>query len=144
MNFLNTTLPATSGETLVFLVAVIALLGGLVTLIAPRTIMAATGLAPASDKNGALRQFGYSEIRGPLGGFYVGVALYIILSTPRPYIILTLAFGFACFGRILAFIFDRVRNIQHVGAIVGDAILSTIPFIYLQGGFRWLEPVLGW
>ncbi|MEO1397733.1 MAG: hypothetical protein AAFU56_02555, partial [Pseudomonadota bacterium] len=76
--------------------------------------------------------------------FYVGVALFILLSTPRPYLILTLAFGFACFGRILAFVFDRVRSLQHVGAIIGDAILSAIPLIHVVGGFFFVEQILGW
>ncbi|MEO0547993.1 MAG: hypothetical protein AAF035_13735 [Pseudomonadota bacterium] len=136
---LNFALPASSSETLAFLVLLIALAGGLVTLFAPRMIMAWTGLSLTQG-----RAFGLSEIRGPLGGFYVGVALFVLLSTPRPYLILSLAFGFACFGRILAFVFDRVRNWQHAGAIIGDAILSAIPLIHTLGGFFFIEQFLGW
>lgn len=136
---LTVALPTSSGEWLAFMVLLIALAGGLMTLFAPRTIMAWTGLATAED-----RDFGLSEIRGPLGGFYVGVALYLLLATPRPYIVLTFAFGFACLGRITAFVLDRVRNPQHVGAIVGDAILATIPLLHVSGGFGWLEALLGY
>ncbi|MEM9734090.1 MAG: hypothetical protein AAF903_11490 [Pseudomonadota bacterium] len=131
-------LPTSSGEWLAFMVLLIALAGGLMTLFAPRTIMAWTGLAPAEG-----RDFGFSEIRGPLGGFYVGVSLYLLMATPRPYIVLTFGFGFACLGRITAFLLDRVRNREHVGAIIGDAILATIPLLHVTGGFSWLEVLLG-
>ncbi|MFD0916554.1 hypothetical protein ACFQ14_09060 [Pseudahrensia aquimaris] len=136
---MNFSLPSSSSETLAFLVLLIALAGGLITLFAPRMIMRWTGLALADG-----RAFGLSEIRGALGGFYVGVALYILLSEPRPYIILTFAFGFFCFGRILAFVVDRVHNPQHMGAIMGDAILATIPAMHTFGGFSFLEAILGW
>jgi len=136
---LNLSLPGSSSETLAFLVLLIALAGGLITLLAPRTIMGWTGLSLANG-----RGFGLSEIRGPLGGFYVGVALYVLLSTPRPYLVLTLAFAFACFGRILAFVFDGVRNWQHGGAIFGDAVLASIPLIHTLGGFFFIEQILGW
>jgi len=134
---LNTSLPVSLGEWAAMSVALIALAGGLVTLLDPRRIMAWTGLSLTPG-----RMFGLSELRGPLGGFYVGVALYIILSTPRPYIILTLAFGFACFGRILAFALDGVRSRENVFAATGDAILATLPALYVTGNLDWVDVLL--
>ncbi|EFL89602.1 DUF4345 family protein [Ahrensia sp. R2A130] len=134
---LNTALPASLAEWAVMGVALIALAGGLVTLLDPRRIMAWTGLSLTPG-----RAFGLSELRGPLGGFYVGVALYIILSTPRPYIILTLAFGFACLGRVLAFVLDGVRSRENVLAATGDAILATLPALYVSGNLGWVDRLL--
>ena len=134
---LNTALPTSLGEWAAMGVALIALVGGLVTLLDPRRIMAWTGLSLTPG-----RMFGLSELRGPLGGFYVGVALYIVLSTPRPYIILTLAFGFACFGRVLAFVLDGVRSRENVLSVVGDAILATVPALYVSGNLGWLDALV--
>ncbi|MEN0041109.1 MAG: DUF4345 family protein [Pseudomonadota bacterium] len=134
---LNTALPASLAEWATMAVALIALAGGLVTLFDPHRIMAWTGLSLTPG-----RMFGLSELRGPLGGFYVGVALYVILSTPRPYLILTLGFGFACFGRILAFVLDGVRSRENVLSLIGAAILSAIPALYVTGVLGRLEAMV--
>lgn len=121
------------------MVLFIALAGGLLTLIKPRMIMDWTGLRLVEG-----RQFGLSEIRGPLGGFYVGVALYVLLSPDRPYLILASAFAFACFGRIVAYALDGVRSRENVLSFIGDAILATIPLMHVLGGFWFIEAIIGW
>lgn len=135
----NFAFPSSSSEALALMVLLIALIGGILTLVKPRMIMAWTGLQDAEG-----RRFGLSEIRGPLGGFYVGVALFVLFSPDRPYLIFAFAFGFACFGRILAFILDGVRSRENVLSIAGDAMLATIPLLHTMGGFWFLEAILGW
>ncbi len=133
MGFIEFVWPASPGEWGAWLSAVIILFGGLVTFLMPRTIMGWTGLAQIPG-----RQFGLSEIRGPLGGFHMGIAFWTIAFHPQPllYIALGTALALACLGRIVAFLFDGARSPMHMGAIVGDAVLAALPLLYAFGVIR--------
>ena len=130
MGFIEFVWPASLGEWGAWLSALIIFLGGLITFLMPRTVMGWTGLAALPG-----RRFGYSEIRGPLGGFYLGIAFWTLAFHPQPllYIALGTALALACLGRITAFLFDGVRSAMHVGAIFGDAILAALPLLYAFG-----------
>ena len=76
-------------------------------------------------------QNGVSEVRGPLGGAWVGFGLAaILLAQPLVYLALGFAFLVTVVGRIVSFIADRTFNLHCVAATLFEALLAFFPIAY--------------
>ena len=131
MGFIEFVWPASLGEWGAWVSALIIFLGGLITFLMPRTVMGWTGLAALPG-----RRFGYSEIRGPLGGFYMGIAFWTLAFHPQPllYIALGTALALACLGRITAFPVRRRAQRDACGSdLRRRCILAALPLLYAFG-----------
>lgn len=120
------TFPFSTGEWLAWTAALATILTGLVLMIIPRRFMHFLGLAPRSGTNN-----GVSEVRGPLGGAWVGFGLAaILLAQPLVYLALGFAFLVTVVGRIVSFFADRTFNLHCVAATLFEALLAFFPIAY--------------
>ena len=105
MDFIQFTLPQTTGETLAWLVALGSFLIGIGVMLAPRVLMSIVGLQATAAS-------GTSEVRAIFGGMMGGLGLACLLLSPQPllYFALGLAFFFAVIGRIISLAADRALS----------------------------------
>lgn len=96
-------LPLSQADWLVFLVAAATALLGLLALFAPRVVMAAMRLDTAPAHPEAV-----AEIRGTLGGFWLGTGIVALLFYDQPFVQWTLGavWLFAAFGRLVSILAD--------------------------------------
>lgn len=124
------TLPTTNADWLPFLAAVATILGGLVHLFAPRLALRASGVPAGQARPAALAQ-----IRGSLGGFWLGAGFAGILFYDQPIaqLVLGLAWLFAAFGRFVSMLSDS-------GLILVNWVALAIQLIL---AFLFIGPVFG-
>lgn len=115
-------LPQTPGEWLCWLVALAMVLTGLAMMLVPRRIMGHLGFALDLG-----RPNGLSELRGPIGGFYVGIGLVAMVFHPQPLIYMAIggAFAVTVLGRLISMVFD--------GAYGGSVLFWTLVEAFAAG-----------
>lgn len=96
-------LPLSQADWLVFLVAAVTALLGLLALFAPRLVMAALRLDTSPAHPEAV-----AEIRGTLGGFWLGTGIVALLFYDQPFVQWTIGavWLFAAFGRLVSILAD--------------------------------------
>ena len=96
-------LPLSQADWLVFLVAATSALLGLIALFAPRLVLAALRLDTAPAHPEAV-----AEIRGTLGGLWLGTGLVALLFYDQPFIqwMVGAVWLFAAFGRLVSILAD--------------------------------------
>ncbi len=123
-------LPQTNGEWLAWLTALVTILVGLSLMLMPGSVMKADGLQTVGDT-----KEGYSAIRGPFGGVYVGFGLAVMALHPQPllYFALGAAFCGALIGRILSFIIDRAWRGMVIPGTIAEVFGAFFPLAYATG-----------
>lgn len=117
------TVPYEWPERLAWLVAIATVLIGLTLMAAPARMGGLLGLAPVGGNNNGL-----SEIRGPVGGVWVGMGLAcLLLAQPFTYFALGMAFVIAVVGRIVSFFADRTFNAHCIAVTIFESLCAYFP-----------------
>ena len=123
--------PVEFSERLAWLTALATIAVGLAFMILPRQAGHLVGFALRPDNRNGL-----SEIRGPFGGFMVGMGVScILLAQPFTYFALGLAFGFAVIGRLISFVADRTVNTHCVVVTIIEALAAYFPLRFAFEAF---------
>ncbi|PCH45509.1 MAG: DUF4345 domain-containing protein [Hyphomicrobiales bacterium] len=119
--------PQSTGEWLAWFGAFYFIIGGLVALITPRRFMTLTHLAVEKPA-------GMSEIRGALGGAYIGFGVAAIMFA-QPLIYLALGFALAgmVLGRLISMAIDGARSSKVWFFTAIEALLAFFPIAYVFG-----------
>lgn len=123
--------PEDWSERFAWLTAVATLLVGVVLMLVPARFGRLLGLQPVG-----VSPNGLSELRGPVGGVWVGLGLAcLMLAQPFTYFALGMAFAFAIVGRLISFVFDRTFNIQCVVAALIELMGAYFPLRFAFEAF---------
>ena len=121
-------LPYTQGEWLAWGGAVLTVLFGLVTMLAPRVSLRALAL-PAPETPAA-----YAGPRSLFGGFYAGIGISAILfAQPLIYLTLGLAWGFAALGRLVSMVSDGGNARLNWLGLGLTLLLAALPLAFSLG-----------
>ena len=123
-------LPQSAGEWLAWLTALVIVLVGLSLMLMPRTVMQADGLQTVGETTE-----GYSAMRGPFGGVYVGFGLAVMALHPQPllYFALGAAFCGALIGRFLSLVIDRAWRGMVIPGTIAEVLGAFFPLAYATG-----------
>jgi hypothetical protein len=121
--------PVSTGEWLAWLSAAATLLLGLYALVMPRAALRLVRLRTQEGHPEAV-----AEVRGGIGGFYVGMGLACLLLA-QPWLYIALGFAWACtaLGRLLSILVDRGGNGYNWGFLVFDVVLAALPLAFALG-----------
>jgi len=123
--------PEDWSERMAFFVAAITVLIGLAAMVMPKRIGQFMGLAQLAGS-----RHGLSEIRGPIGGMWVGVGLAcLLLGQPFSYFVLGLGYAFAVVGRFISMVFDRAWTPYCLIATVVELLATYFPLRFALEGF---------
>lgn len=114
-------LPLTQADWLPFSVACVTALFGLVALFAPRVVLKALRLDTAPAHPEAV-----AEIRGTLGGFWLGTGLVTILFYDQPFVqwMMGAVWLFAAFGRLVSILADAGSTPFNWAILILKAVLA--------------------
>ncbi len=123
--------PQNVGEWLIFAVAAITVIFGLIGLLMPARGLAIMRLSADPDHRGA-----QGEARGTLAGFYLAVGLAIFLFG-NLFITLALAAGWlaTAFGRLVTILSDRANNMFNWVSLAIELALAGVPLGVIFGLF---------
>lgn len=123
--------PASQGEWLAFLSALVTIGFGLLLLFAPRLSFRILRLQTTPNHPEAV-----SEARGTMAGFYLGVGLCAVLfAQPLIYLALGAGWGFTAFGRIISMMSDRGVTLFNFISVATEMMLAALPLLY---GLGWI------
>jgi len=112
--------PATPGEWLALLSALVTLLAGLAAFFLPRTTMRLLYLRTEEDRPDAI-----AESRAGLAGFRIGIGLTAILfAQPFLYLALGAAWAATALGRLVSILFDRAASRRNLVLLAFEAVLA--------------------
>ncbi len=118
-------------ERWAFITATVTMLIGLAAMIMPVRVGRLMGLFFHDDA----RQ-GLSEMRGPIGGMWVGLGLAcLLLAQPFTYFALGLGYLFAVIGRLLSLIVDRTFMLYCLIAIGLELLAAYFPLRFALEAF---------
>lgn len=121
--------PFSQGEWLAWTSALITILLGLVSLVAPHARFRALRLRDAEGVADAA-----AEARGQLGGFYIGIGVAAIMfAQPLVYTALGFAWALAACGRLLSMIADGSRTLGNSAYLMLCIVLAVLPLGYAFG-----------
>lgn len=122
--------PQSLGEWLAWLTAFVTLIVGLALMLMPRFVMMVDGLQTVDG-----RKDGYSAMRGPFGGVYVGFAVAVLMLHPQPLLYLALGFAFcgALVGRLISLLVDRAINSTIIIGTLAELAGAFFPLAYAFG-----------
>lgn len=122
-------LPASNGEWLAWLTALITLFFGVILLFAPRLSLKVLRLN-APDLSSA----GLSSVRALIAGPYIGMGLACLLFA-QPFLWLALACVWASvlFGRLLSILTDKGSSLYNIIAVSVEFLLMAAPMAYVFG-----------
>lgn len=121
--------PASAGEWLAFLSAVVTILVGLTALFAPRLLLRLWRIPGDAVPLSAL-----VILRGPVAGFMLGVGLCAVLfAQPFLYMALGAGWGVSVLGRIVSMLADRGFTAYNVLTAVVELLLAALALAYVFG-----------
>ncbi len=126
-------LPQTPGEWLAWLTALGTAVTGLALLLFPMRLMTHMGFALFGG-----RPDGLAELRGPIGGYFLGTGLVALALHPQPLVYLAIGAGylFAVIGRLISILFDGARDGKIFFWLIVELIAAVAPLSYALGYIR--------
>lgn len=122
-------LPASTGEWLAWASAIVTILFGLASLIAPRRALHFRHLKVHPDHPQAV-----AEGRATLAGFHLGVGFAaILLAQPFLWLALGAGWGFTALGRLISILIDRSFTGRNGLMIAVEILLAALPLAYVFG-----------
>lgn len=122
-------LPASQGEWLAWLSAVITALIGLFIFLMPRLSMRIMHLQ--MEEGSSIASAG---IRGNMAGFYLGLALTcLIFAQPYLWLALGASWGFVALGRLISMLAEPVKSGYNWLALILEFLLAAGPLLFAFG-----------
>lgn len=123
------TWPASTGEWLGWISALVTVLFGAVLFAVPRAGMALLGLQPHPERPHAI-----AHVRATMAGFYLGVGICCILfAQPFFYLALGASWALTLIGRVVSIVADRAHAPFNLVTAVVEAVLAALPLAYVFG-----------
>jgi cytochrome c biogenesis protein CcdA len=121
--------PASQGEWLAWVSAMITIGFGLMLLFAPRISYRILRLQTHPNHPEAL-----SEARGTMAGFYLGLGICCVLfAQPMLWVALGLSWGFTAFGRLISMMSDNGNTLFNWISIFMEIALAALPLLFALG-----------
>jgi cytochrome c biogenesis protein CcdA len=121
--------PASQGEWLAWVSAMITIGFGLMLLFAPRISYRILRLQTHPNHPEAL-----SEARGTMAGFYLGLGICCVLfAQPMLWVALGLSWGFTAFGRLISIMSDNGNTLFNWISIFMEIALAALPLLFALG-----------
>lgn len=122
-------LPASPGEWLAWISALVTILFGLLLLVAPRLSLRVLRLRTADGHPEAV-----SEARATMAGFYLGIGFSaLVFAQPFLWMALGAGWAFTAFGRLVSILADRGFTAYNGLSIVVEVLLAALPLGYVLG-----------
>lgn len=121
--------PASQGEWMAWISALITVGFGLLCLFAPRLSLQILRLQTLPDHPEAV-----SEARATMAGFYLGVGICAMLfAQPLIYLALGAGWAFTAFGRTISMMSDRGATLFNFVSVAIEIVLALLPLGYGLG-----------
>lgn len=122
-------LPASQGEWLAWLSAVITALIGLSMFVAPKMTMRLMHMQMEYGSSVAS-----AGIRGNMAGFYLGLALTsLIFAQPYLWLALGASWGFVALGRLISMLSEPTKSGFNWFALILEFLLAAGPLVFAFG-----------
>ncbi len=121
--------PASQGEWLAWISALVTLGFGLLLLFAPRLSFRILRLQTHQEHPEAL-----AEGRGTMSGFYLGLSICCILfAQPMLWVALGVSWAITAFGRLISMMSDRGNTLYNWISIAIELVLAALPLLFAFG-----------
>ncbi|PYE87975.1 DUF4345 family protein [Phyllobacterium leguminum] len=121
--------PASDGEWLAWVSALLTVLFGLVLFLAPGLSMKLLRLSPLNERPEA-----FASIRATMAGFHIGLGLScLIFAQPFLWLALGAAWGFSLFGRLISMMSDKGNTLYNWIAALIEFLLAAAPLLFAFG-----------
>lgn len=120
-------LPASTGEWLAWISAIVTTLFGLFMFLTPRIALGLVRLQTVADHPEAV-----AEARSTIAGFYLGVGISaILMGQVFLWFALGVCWAIAAFGRIISILSDGGNTVFNWAVVAVQIVLAAAPLLYV-------------
>lgn len=123
--------PATPGEWITALTAMLTIFVGLALLILPKTVMRLAG-----RQQEIANEYAVSILRGHMAGFCLGLGVSVLLlQQPLLNLALGVSWGFSAFGQMYSMLVERKVSVNNFIVLMTKSAVSVFTILAVLGYF---------